>query len=56
MEEGKKLVMSKEIKRYMTILLDSRLLNALPDEMLFTLHRDLATSVSLVQHLEEGED
>jgi hypothetical protein len=56
MSEDKKAERLKEISAYMNILLKDRSLSALPEETIIELHRALGTAVSVIQHLEEGED
>ena len=56
MDEEKKTVRLREIKAYMDILANHRLVNSLPDETIIELHQALGTVVSLIEHMEEGED
>ncbi len=56
MEEEKREALLREIKAYMEILAHSRLFHVLPLETLSELHRSLGTAVSLVHHMEQGED
>jgi hypothetical protein len=56
MGEDKKAARLKEIDEYLDILASDGLLSALPEVTLIELHQALATAVSLIQHLEEGED
>ena len=46
----------KEIDEYLGILASDGLLSALPEATLGELHQALATAVSVIQHIEEGED
>lgn len=56
MSEEKKAARLKEINEYMDILANDRLLSALPEGTLIELHRAFGNAVSLIQHMEEGED
>jgi hypothetical protein len=56
MNHEKQLALMKEIKQYMEILAHSRLFHVLPLETLSELHWVLGTAVSMVQHMEQGED
>ena len=56
MSEDKKTARLKEINEYMDVLANDRLLSALPEGTLIELHRALGTAVSVIQHMEEGED
>ena len=51
-----KSVMIKDIMEYIRILSKSGLLAALPENTLCELHRIMGVSVSLIQHMEAGED
>ncbi|MBN2061380.1 MAG: hypothetical protein JW882_13285 [Deltaproteobacteria bacterium] len=46
----------KEIKEYTEILSKTGLLAALPENTLADLHRVMCATVSLIQHMEAGED
>jgi hypothetical protein len=56
MGEDRKAARLKEIKRYLDILANNRLLGMLPEETIVELHKALGTAVSVVQHMEDGED
>jgi hypothetical protein len=56
MNNPEKSAIIKEITEYINILSKTGLLVALPENTLVELHRILGASVSLVQHMEEGED
>jgi hypothetical protein len=56
MSEDKKAARLKEIEEYLNILANDRLLTALPEGALIELHQALGTAVSVIQHMEEGED
>ena len=56
MSEDRKAARLKEINEYMNILVNDRLLGALPEGTLIELHQALGTAVSVIQHMEEGED
>ena len=56
MTEDKKTARLKEINEYMDFLCNDRLLTALPEGALIELHQALGTAVSIIQHMEEGED
>ena len=56
MNNPEKSAITKEIIEYINILSKTGLLAALPENTLKELHRILGASVSLVQHMEEGED
>ena len=56
MNNSEKSAVIKEIKEYIQILAQTSLFDAMPENTLAELHRVLGASVSLVQHMEEGED
>ena len=56
MSEDKKAARLNEINQYISILARDTILSALPEETVAELHRVLGDAVSLVQHMEEGED
>ena len=56
MNEDKKDARLKEIDEYLNILANDELLTALPEGALIELHQALATAVSVIQHMQEGED
>ena len=56
MDNHEKSAIIVEIIEYIKILSQTSLFGALPENTLAELHRILGTSVSLVQHMEEGED
>ena len=56
MNEVKKERISKEIEEYINILSNPVLLSVLQEETLIELHRVLGIAVSLIQHMQEGED
>ncbi|MGD9033971.1 MAG: hypothetical protein PVJ69_12575 [Desulfobacteraceae bacterium] len=56
MSEDRKAARLKEISESVDFLSNHRLIGALPEETLIELHQALGTVVSLIQHMEEGED
>jgi hypothetical protein len=54
MEKEEKI--AAEIKTYMGILANDRFLSSLPEEILTELNQALGTAVSMIEHMNEGED